>query len=124
MQTQSSPSPRRSEPLSERFDRLEGMTAQAGWDEPRSRPIPAEAWSRARTLVQAVSAEVPAAVRVFVSPCTDGSIHLRWSTSDRRLDIELADDGVFFTEWAAGAVLAEGETSLRDVIGRVRILFR
>jgi hypothetical protein len=108
----------------DRFDRLESMTAQSGWDGPRSRAIPADAWATARELADAVRNEVAAIGLPFVSPGTDGSIGLRWSAPGRTLEVELAEDGVFFCETRGNAVVAEGPAEKHAVIGLVRALYR
>jgi hypothetical protein len=121
----SAPVSRIVETVEDRFARLERETAFSGWDGPRSRAIVPAVWAVARDFARAATAEVPGLAAPFVSPGTDGSVHLRWSASGAMFDLELAGDGLFFAESKGGKLLSDGEcTSLGDAIKRMRMLFR
>jgi hypothetical protein len=70
-----------------------------------------------------VLSEVPGAGLPFIAPGRDAGIHLRWSAPGKRLDVELADDGVFFSEWAGDDLGDDGDCELRDVVQRMRNIF-
>lgn len=52
----------------------------ANWDGFRSNPIPHDCWERAKSLFRFAEAWVPNLPQFVVSPCGDGSIHMRWDS--------------------------------------------
>jgi hypothetical protein len=117
---------RKPESLSDRFDRLERETSQAGWEDRRSVAIGPEAWKRARDFVRVASREVPvlAIVSPFISPSGDGSINVRWSALGRMAEVELAPNELSVTTYGGRELDSEGScASMSDVLQRLRSLF-
>lgn len=110
------------EPFDARLERLKGLAD--GFYGPRSRAPTAERWRLAESIVESAKAEQPLAALPFVSVGADGSIGLRWSTAGWMLDIELADDGLFYCEHVAGAIVSDGPTNERDMLARLGRLQR
>lgn len=79
------------------WDQLQAMSAKSGWDDERGLPVPAEAWRRARLLVEAtLQAGLP---EPHVAPCGDGKVYVTWqavSMPGARLWAEVGADGAIW----------------------------
>jgi len=75
-----------------RVDRLARMSAEAGWDHLRSRAITGTTWKRVIDLLELTGSPEP-----FVSPCSDGSVHLNWTNNNDSFLVEVSDGKVDWT---------------------------
>ncbi len=78
------------------------------WDSEGAPAIPAEEWRRAETLTMCILGGcVGAEDAVAVSPCGDGSIHLRFTRTSRSVLVEIRG-----SELALSVRIAEDRTSI------------
>lgn len=107
-----------------RMSELVELTAIPDWDDDGAQPISSTQWECAARLAKVVASEVREAPEVFVSAGADGTIHLRWADTTRRLDAELDGDTFYwFTRSPEGPTNGESDRA-GDLVQAVRDLFR
>lgn len=105
-----------------RVKSLQDETRTAGWAGEDEQAIPAGEWEWARHFVARIvrNGRLPLP---FLSPCSDGSVHLAWTRGGgRRLVLEHKGSRLFVTEETAESV-ASREVSEPIAVGKIAAFF-
>ena len=102
--------------LSQEHWRLMRLTSGPDWDHDGASAVPYENWYRAWETRNLVSSLLPGISPPSMSPCPDGSVHLRWGGSDMRwVEIEVHSTETWYTQRSASGAFASGKTGLGDI---------
>ena len=75
--------------IRDRMAQLRASTSSPNWDADGATPLDPEVISHAERLAKYVVANAPLAPDPFISPCGDGTVHLRWRTSSAKVVVEV-----------------------------------
>lgn len=93
----------------QKFAELETATREANWDGFGSESIPHGLWKKAKEFYESIDSHVHSLPQFVVSPCGDGTIHLRWdSSSGVTVIFEFGPAELIWTARDPGGIWSEG----------------
>jgi hypothetical protein len=101
--------------------RLMLLTAHENWDDDGASIVPMGNWERAWEIKNLVSYLLPTIDRPTMSPCPDGSVHLRWLGPNMRwIEVEIHSTETWYTKRTDAGTFSSGQVILADLPTMIR----